>query len=298
MKVEMNLQDLRKAAAESPRIVSFPEIDEKIRMQVCNTPLYTLTQTDDQENAALFSSPVNMNNWDTVTVIRADSLNAVIAAEKTYPEKIDYSLTDDAADGSVYKISGTFHPWQITPGGSGKNVWFEIVFDDGTFEAGGNTFGLKETSAVISVELAYFPRPEAQAKNGEYKLTVKTSGEEKRQDCVSVLNVDTKGSVPLLMESVFSAVLISWLNSEETLALFQPLFATVVIDNGSSGDFSWLKPTYMSYAYRDDPDLGQALFGVLCMTNGRDGSEGIRQLPLVSMKGIRVSSISSTGRSS
>ena len=288
MKVEMNLQDLKKAAAESPKIVSFPEIDEKIRMQVCNTPLYTLTQTeqaDDRENAALFSSPVNMNNWDTVTVIRADSLNAAIAAEKTYPGKIDYSLTDDAADGSVYKISGTFRPWQITPGGSGKNVWFEIVFDDGTFEAGGNTFRLKETSAVISVELAYFPRPEAQAKNGEYKLTVKTSGEENRQDCVSVLNVDTKGSVPLLMESVFSSVLVSWLNSEETLALFQPLFATVVIDNGSSGDFSWLKPTYMSYAYRDDPDLGQALFGVLCMTNGRDGSEGIRQLPLVSMKG-------------
>ena len=108
MKVEMNLQDLRKAAAESPRIVSFPEIDERIRMQACNTPLYTLTQTeqaDDRENAALFSSPVNMNNWDTVTVIRADSLNAAIAAEKTYPEKIDYSLTDDAADGSVYKIS-------------------------------------------------------------------------------------------------------------------------------------------------------------------------------------------------
>lgn len=45
-----------KAAAESPKIVSFPEIDEKIRMQVCNTPLYTLTQTeqaDDRENAAL-----------------------------------------------------------------------------------------------------------------------------------------------------------------------------------------------------------------------------------------------------
>ena len=123
MKVEMNLQDLRKAAAESPRIVSFPEIDERIRMQACNTPLYTLTQTeqaDDRENAALFSSPVNMNNWDTVTVIRADSLNAAIAAEKTYPEKIDYSLTDDAADGSVYKISGAFRPWQITPGGSGK----------------------------------------------------------------------------------------------------------------------------------------------------------------------------------
>lgn len=118
MKVEMNLQELRKAAAESPRIVSFPEIDEKIRVQVCNTPLYTLTQTeqaDDRENAALFSSPVNMNNWDTVTVIRADSLNAAIAAEK-----IDYSLTDDAADGSVYKISGAFRPWQITPGGSGK----------------------------------------------------------------------------------------------------------------------------------------------------------------------------------
>ena len=68
--------------------------------------------------------------------------------------------------------------------------------------------------------------------------------------------------------------MVRWLNSEEALALFQPLFATVVIDNGSSGDFSWLKPTYMSYAYRDDPDLGQALFGVLCMTNGRDGSEG------------------------
>lgn len=109
-----------------------------------------------------FSSPVNMNNWDTVTVIRADSLNAAIAAEKTYPGKIDYSLTVMRQTEACIKFPG-----RSVRGDHSRrqreNVWFEIVFDDGTFEAGGNTFRLKETSAVISVELAYFPRPEAQA---------------------------------------------------------------------------------------------------------------------------------------
>lgn len=277
----------KEVAQATKRILNFPEVDEKIKAAVMNTGIDMgngMMEPENLKTQYLFSSPVNMNNWDTVTIVRASSLNEAIAQQKTYPQTIDYSVTDDGRDGVEYKINGTFQPWEITVGGSGKNIWFAVRFEDGSFTTDTRTATLPaDSEVIISVGLAYFPRPEAQAKNGEYKLSVDTHQDD-TAPCVAIMSVDTKGALSVIEESIFKSILSQWFALEETLKLFQPLFATVVIDNGTSEDFTWLHPTYMSYAYRDAPDIGDALFGVLCMTNNRDGSEGIRQLPLISMK--------------
>ena len=272
-------QDLLKSAK---RVLNIPAVDEKIKMEIMDTSLYQCTQTkepSDYEDQVRFFSPVSTNNWDTVTIVRASRLNQSIADKKSYPKEIDYTIVDDAVNNDAYTITGKFDPWQITPGGNGRNIWFKVPFREGTFTYGGKKMTLAEnTTVTISVSLAYFPIPQQTAEDGTYNLSID------RDSYVSILDVDTKQSLKPTTQAVFAATLAKWFNTKETLELFQPLFATVVINNTSSEEFMWLHPTYMSYAYSDAPDLNDALFGVLCMTNGRDGREGIKQLPLVSMR--------------
>lgn len=272
----------------TPKVLKIPAIDEQIKMEVMKTGLYTCTQTiteEEADNKILLSSPVSTNNWDTVTIVRGNCFNDDIAAKGTYPKAIDFTIVDEEVNSTEYAIHGTFKPWAITTGGEGRNIWFSLKWKEGTFINAGKSMTLPEdTEAVISVILSYFPLPAAQAKNGEYKLSVDASeGSADTAPCVSVMSVDTKGALQPIAETVFASILGQWLNKAETLALFQPLFATVVVDNGTDENFAWLKPTYMSYAYRDAARLEDSFFGVLCMTNNRDGGEGIKQLPLVSM---------------
>lgn len=276
---------IKKMLNSADEILNIPAVDEKIKIEILNTPLYQcapILEKENIENQVRFASPVSTNNWDTVTIVRAAMLNKSIAEKKTYPEAIDYTIEDDAANNTIYNVTGKFYPWEITTGGSGKNIWFKVCFSEGTFTYGDQKITLEEnTEVTISVALSYFPIPQQPAKNGDYKLSVDNSS---NSPCVSILSVDTKGSMQPITQTVFSSVLSKWFNSADTLDKFQPLFATVVINNNGSEDFSWLKPTYMSYAYRDASDLNEALFGVLCMTNDRDGREGVKQLPLAAMR--------------
>lgn len=282
----MNVNEVVKGTS---KVLKIPAVDEKIKTEVMKTGLYSCAQTITEEEASnkiLLSSPVSTNNWDTVTIVRGNCFNDDIAAKGTYPKEIDFAITDEEADFTEYVICGKFKPWAVTTGGEGRNIWFSLKWMDGIFINAGKSTALPEdTEAVISVSLSYFPIPEPQAKNGEYKLSVDAlNNSAETTPCVCVIGVDTKGALQPVAETVFASVLSRWLNQAETLALFQPLFATVVIDNGTDENFAWLKPTYMSYAYRDAAQIEDAFFGVLCMTNNRDGREGIKQLPLISMK--------------
>lgn len=280
----MNVNEVVKGTS---KVLKIPTIDEKIKMGVMETGLYACAQTiTEEDNKILLSSPVSTNNWDTVTIVRGNCFNDDIAAKGTYPKEIDFAMVDEEVNSAEYAIHGKFKPWAITTGGEGRNIWFSLKWKEGTFINAGKSMTLPEdTEAVISVMLSYFPVPAPQAKNGEYKLSVDASEDSADTvPCVSIMSVDTKGALQPVAEAVFASILGQWLNKAETLALFQPLFATVVIKNGTDEDFAWLNPTYMSYAYRDAAQIEDALFGVLCMTNNRDGREGIKQLPLVSMR--------------
>lgn len=275
----MDEKEVKRVVDSSPKILKFPAMDEKIRMTLMGTDLFNITQT---EQNILFESPISLNNWDTATIVRADKLNEEIEKKKTYPLEIGYQVQDKETE-DIYSINGLFLPWQITPGGDGRNLWFKISFKNGSFQIGENQVDLQDVSLTVSVSLAYFPRPEKEAEDGSYRLSINTSMNHTEEDCVIVLSVEAENMTDI-RKTEFASVMRCWLNLEKTLSMFQPLFATVVIDNNSSADFKWLKPTYMSYAYRDAPNIEDALFGVLCMTNERDGSEGISQMPLVAMK--------------
>jgi hypothetical protein len=65
-------------------------------------------------------------------------------------------------------------------------------------------------------------------------------------------------------------MLSDWFNAN--LAQFTHVFSTVNLNmTADKAQFQWLLPTDVSYAYVDAPDLDTALFGVLCMTEGRSG---------------------------
>lgn len=278
--------DIKYVARNSPQILSFPAINDKLRSVAMECGMYTMTRMqskEDYQGSVSFLSPVSTNNWDTVTIVRASALNDAIVKNKKYPKEISFKLEED---GETFEVNGHFYPWLITTGGDGRNVWFKVGFKDGSFkytiEDKSRTVELDDkTEITISISLAFFPLPDPVAKNGTYDLSIDTVSD---SQCINIVEIDAKGKMSDSVRSIFQSVMINWFNSDDTLQKFTPLFSTVVINNSDDKKFQWLRPTYMSYGYRDASNLDDALFGVLCMTNGRDGTEGVKQLPLVSMK--------------
>lgn len=278
--------DVKDVVRNSSQILSFPAVNEKLKSAALECGLYTMTQMQSEEDyreSVRFSSPVSTNHWDTVTIVRASALNDAIEKDEKYPKKISLRLKED---GEAYEVNGHFYPWLITTGGDGRNVWFKVGFKDGSFRyaVDGKSRMVEladKTEITVSVSLSFFPLPDPVAKNGSYDLSINTVSD---FQCINIVKIDTKGKMSARVQSVFQSVMSCWFNSDSTLRKFTPLFSTVVIHDSNDKNFQWLRPTYMSYGYRDAENLDDALFGVLCMTNGRDGTEGVKQLPLVSMK--------------
>lgn len=212
------------------------------------------------------SSPYSINGWDTVTICSVSDLNRAIESQKTYPENIDYTLTDEGID---YHLQADFSPWKIIIGGDGANINLEILFSGGKFAKGMKTYTITSARAVIQVRLDYLPQPKKVADPGKYSLKISKEVSGGLENPISVINF-TSDLSGIATNSMAQAVMSAWLNSQETLEAINILFATAQLNMGESEEFSWLMPTYSSYAYTDvDSDPDKSKFGVLCMLKDR-----------------------------
>lgn len=206
------------------------------------------------------------NGWDTVSVCSIADLNTAIRRQKTYPMEMEYSMLEKEEE-TTYTLKGSFEPWFVVTGGDGANINLQISFTDGTFWRDQKAYEIKQCTAMIQVHLNYFPKPEKIAEAGLYELGICI--EKEGIQPVSVIYFSS--NLPKLsIEPIANTLFAAWLNSEETLKKIHILFATAQLSTFESEEFSWLVPTYSSYAYTDvGGDPAKSKFAVLCMLKER-----------------------------
>ena len=221
--------------------------------------------------------------WDTVFAIRADDVNASIKRLATSPTTFASSTTDPHTHATV-EVTGGFSDWAITLGGSGKLLHMSTPVTSlvaaGTVNDQPITFTYGPGTFEIEVELQYVPHedPPAGSTGTFHKLIVKSTPATPEQQVVTVLGAYDFGTsndehhLPFasVSDDVVAAMQ-SWFNAN--LADFEHVFATVNLGRtADQGQFAWILPTYTSYAYIDGPTLDTSVLGILCMTEGRDGT--------------------------
>ncbi len=221
--------------------------------------------------------------WDTVFAIRADDVNASIKALSTSPTSFSASTTDPHTRLGV-DVSGGFSDWSITLGGSGRLLHMSTpvtsLVASGTVDGAPVAFTFGPGSFEIEVELEYVPHvdPPAEATGTFHNLVVKATPQAPQEQVVTVLGGYGFGTSTDEHHLPFSAVsddviaaMQTWFNAH--LGDFEHVFATVNLNRtADQGQFAWLLPTYTSYAYIDGTTLDNSVLGVLCMTEGRDGT--------------------------
>ncbi|MCR5829173.1 MAG: TULIP family P47-like protein [Lachnospiraceae bacterium] len=270
--------------------LKIPEWNQNMVKAIENSPLYksslNTTNISKASKMVKLETSISTNGWDTVSICRVSALNALIKAEKTYPDQIDTS-----EPGYNFSVKGSFDAWQVVTGGDGKNVKIRVPFKDGFYKGlsyyGKDVFDITGSYADILLKLQYFPLPETTLTDGEYNLYVNTEGATSTEPIAAVINFEvTNCDMDDVNKSILKGQIEKWLNIPENLKKFDTLFSTVIINNMGQGseEFKWLNPTTIGYAYTDANTEDSSIFGILCMTNDRSSAGLPNQLPAITLK--------------
>lgn len=212
-------------------------------------------------------------------------------------------------------IKGRFGPWQITPGGSGTRINLSLPIVEGTMWLTGMPFGTEPFDLAgvvlpVSATLGYHAVAATVAEDGSanQKAVLKigtgasavtegsashiqdpsTAPEANRLDhshdqgnSVSVMAPEGLKFADDFLDGFKSAVLTfvqtltnNWVHGN--LEIFDYVFLSLdVAETAAHGEWTWIRPTYVGYAYTDiRDDAGNAsvkdsIFSILAMTEGR-----------------------------
>lgn len=221
------------------------------------------------------------HGWDTVFAISAGDVNRAIVDKKTSPSS--FACADD-----LYSVTADFGDWQIAQGGDGKNIRLSIPMSDIqlTVLSSGKVIPIPSATTIAEIELACLPHTdtdqiEVAGTNGTaVALKAKTTSDDPTVPVFMVIEttVPEPGSVHEMTLAVVGQLLQEWGNAN--LAEFNHVFSVVILnDTEDSGQWQFVMPSYVSYAYLDNGgSVDSSLFGVLCMTGGRDGSANNSQI--------------------
>lgn len=215
--------------------------------------------------------------WDTVFALHISDVNSAIARAQSYPTSFELS---DAADG--YTISGSFDTWKIVPGGSGDLILFAIPFHNcSIIEPGKEREDVKGTAKVV-VRLNFIhEEADTTSNSNKQLLQIKSTPTKPGEKVASISTIVFEGKQPSFVGgAVLRGLLEEWLNNN--LEDFDHVFATVNINRtASSGDFQWLQPNFVTYAYSDLGTKNDGALGVLCMTENRSRIDLAQQISSV-----------------
>ncbi|OZC91763.1 hypothetical protein CH254_04600 [Rhodococcus sp. 06-412-2C] len=232
--------------------------------------------------------------WDTTYVLPVAKVNETLKTSPAVPKTFDIDIEPDRA----YRIGGTFGPWQIGLGGSGGILFFAIPITTGTMTLSGADHDLSNTMAYISLKLKYVPQKAESS--SVLQLNDLLSDDLDRSDvdpAVVVQNlVFARGKAPsTYIRTLMIGALQEWF--AQNISVFTYIFATVSLNERASGEdssFQWIKPTTTGYGYFDGPNVDQAYFGILSMTDNRS-AEGLsnqigpNSIPAGSTAGFNIS---------
>ncbi|MBO0930061.1 TULIP family P47-like protein [Fibrella aquatilis] len=220
------------------------------------------------------SGEISTFGWDTVFAVRIDNVNAAIASHHTSPTTFSYT---DPADANVY-CSGGFGTWSVVRGGDGGGVNVQIPLEQVTGQMNDNAAYVAYTcaaaSVIVTVRLTYFDTSQPTQQN----LKVNPVSTSPDVPVVELYSSDfsTNPVVPAYAVYALQAAVMNWCTAN--LAAFEHVFSVIDINGeADTGDWAFLKPTSVSYAYVDGPTDDDAFLGVLTMTTGTP-SGGLQQV--------------------
>lgn len=238
----------------------------------------------------------NTYGWDTVSAVKLGVMNNAIAEAGSSPE--GYSWRDDTQG---YGVTARFGHWRIGYGGDGRMLHMELPLEDIEVWYGDKRWSGAVT-ATVQVELHFLPpllssgSAPTNLEGGRLnRLVIRdrkvaplqvmpgvcSSISDDDLPVASVLRLhDGKGgeiSLDLYQRAIIKQGLQDWL--ADNLAAFSHVFATVSVYQNFTGDFAWLKPTYVTYHFQaHDQDPEQSVFAILAQTGGRTADQLAEQI--------------------
>lgn len=208
---------------------------------------------------ATAAGTADTNGWDTVFAIPVQYVNQAIAASRASPTSFAHSDSTIPAS-----ITGTFGVWQIALGGSGELLAMTIPITSATLTYNGVNTPLTDLTATVLVNLTYAQQSNQPASGQTYNLVINPAPVGTPAVTVEML---APANPNTMIQLVTQALLDQWLNAN--IASFVYVFNTVNLNmQADNGQWQWLMPTAVAYAYADDPagSLNNSTFAVLCMT--------------------------------
>ena len=203
--------------------------------------------------------------WDTVFAIRKPDVNAAIVKAGSSPTSFSQVAPDNSCS-----VTGTFGPWQVC-GGDGVDLHFQVPIVKGSLSYKNASYPMDGADATIEVQLEYIPpqpKPRSNQPKSKHNLVMRTTMPE-NEPVVSVVDLSLPGFPGFLQKSLMRALLEVWMN--DNLASFSHVFSAVEINRiVDQKQFQWLAPTRTRYAFARGQTANSSVFGVLCMTQGRN----------------------------
>ncbi|MGO4313602.1 TULIP family P47-like protein [Pseudomonas sp. KB_15] len=216
--------------------------------------------------------------WDTISIVRQDSVNSDMAASWTTLNH-EFSYASDEG----YACHGVFDCWSVINGGGGRLLRLRMPIRSGFFEASGISRSLAGAVAIIEVTLSLLPQGSGQMQLKSAFLHKAEHLQQMQGDDGGWLRgitlQDPSGSL-----GPYAAVVLDCICNYlvEHPAQFTHTFATINFSKSSAPE--WVRPRKCTYAYLDSGFLA-----IMAVCTERD----IGALPL----DIDVSGISEGGQS-
>jgi len=219
----------------------------------------------------LLAAEATTYGWDTVNCVKASLVNELLVASDAYPKHLEMTLSPE----ENWAISASFGPWQIATGGSGAILMMKLPLTTASMTYGTDTLSITDGYALVSIKLRYVPQPpQTPSATGDNpidieKLIADANARTPDDPAVVVQRVNYGSATPSIrVRSLFESSMALMLN--DNLSAFTHIFAVVNLNQrAASKEFTWLKPTYTSYAYLQGVDDESSYFAVLNQTEGR-----------------------------
>lgn len=221
-----------------------------------------------------------LEGWDTVFAIRYLDVNSAIVRAGSSPDGFENTIVDDAlrailkdeSFGDSATIAGPFGDWSVAPGGSGHLVFMALPVPMVALSRPGHDDAVRtDVVYTVKVELKAVERKGETGAGGgtlyDFVLSDQRSGglPAVTVEACTYDNWEHDGFVHVFLVAAME----DWLN--KNIDKFDHVFATVNLNaKADHGKFDWLMPTESAYAVNDDGTVEGGIFGVLCMTEGRE----------------------------
>lgn len=208
---------------------------------------------------------VETYGWDTIFAIDIEQLNTAISEVTEIPQSLD--LKSSGMDVTI-----DFGKWTIGNGGDGKIINFILPIMSGNLNMGSHSINIPEGNAILEVELDFFDTdnqtndPNISTKHLKLSQS-KTNSEGNSPVTVTKVEFD-KTNNDVILQGLLLEKLQDWIDTN--IHIFDVIFATVNLSNSiDTGNFSWVKPTSVDYAFISNEDQSKSYLGILSMTEGR-----------------------------